>query len=119
MRTTGSTIKIYFFWTLASAVMLILLPYTVDALAGDCAGILLFFLLFCMVNPLYALTVGVFAGQHVARLWALPAVPAVVFFLSALMLRASDMASFAMYALVYLMLGVVAMFVAAFVVSRY
>ena len=35
------------------------------------------------------------------------------------MLRALDMASFAMYALVYLVLGVVAMLVAAFVVSRY
>lgn len=103
--------RAYTLCALSSVMVLVLLPCAAARFAGECAGLPLFFLLLFVVNPVYAVIVGVFAGQDAARLWALPAVPALVFLAGAMAFFASGETAFVLYALAYLALGVAAMLI--------
>lgn len=93
--------RAYTLCALSSVMVLVLLPCAAARFAGECAGLPLFFLLLFAVNPVYAVIVGMFAGQDVAF----------VFLAGAMAFFASGETAFVLYALAYLALGVAAMLI--------
>lgn len=68
-------------WMAALAVVMLAFPWlAVTFVKGD-AGMAVCFLLFFAVNPLYSVLIGAFAGKDIRRLWSLPVISAVLFFI--------------------------------------
>lgn len=102
-------------WIIASAVIMLGLPWlAVTFVKGDC-GMAVCFILFFALNPIYAICSGAYAGKDVKKFWALPVLTA-VFFLAGTWLH-FDMGepAFLLYALIYLLLGAAAMLLSAFI----
>ena len=96
-------------WLAVSAVVMLALPWLAVTLVKGDAGMAVCFLLFFALNPLYSVIFGVFAGKDMKHLWSLPIVSAAligtwIFF------DMGEMA-FILYAVVYLVLGIVAMLI--------
>lgn len=102
-------------WNLASGLVMVLLPWlTVHLVRGD-AGMAVCFLLFFAVNPVYALAAGWAAGKQVRLLWIHPVAAAALFLAGAWLVFDMGERAFLMYAGVYLLLGLAAMLVSAWV----
>ena len=72
------------------------------------------FILFYLGNPIYALLAGVYAGKDRKDLWIVPIITAVLFLAGAWSIFDKNETVFVLYALIYLLLGIVAMFVSGF-----
>ncbi len=106
------------FWTALSAFIMFALPWlAVTFIKGD-GGMAACFLLFFAVNPVFSVILGASAGKETKRLWFLPAVPAVFFLAGAWMLFDRGETAFILYASVYLVLGLAAMAVSAFLKKK-
>ena len=103
-------------WTLSAALLMIGGPFLVlTAFSGmDAMGAC--FILFFAVNPLFSAVCGVFSGMRIRRLWPLPAITAVLFLAGAWLFFEPGETAFLIYALGYLLIGAVAMFIAALAV---
>lgn len=91
-------------WIIASAVIMLVFPWlAVTFVKGD-GGMAVCFILFFVLNPIYAIFAGVQASRDVKRFWALPWLH-------------FDMGepAFLLYALIYLLLGAAAMLLSAFI----
>jgi len=98
---------------LATAVLMLLIPWlTVILIRGD-AGMAVCFILFFAVNPLYAACCGFFAGRDLKKRWYFPILPAVLFVLGTWIVFEMGEPAFLMYAGVYAMLGFAAMLLAS------
>lgn len=62
----------------AAAVVGLLLPAAASA-AGECGGLLVCFAMFLLIDPLFFLSAGIFAGFDLRQRWYMP-LPAVVLF---------------------------------------
>ncbi len=98
-------------WMAASAVVMLALPWiAVTFVKGD-AGMAACFVLFFALNPLYSVILGVFAGKDVKHLWSLPIVSAALFLIGTWIFFDMGEMAFILYAVVYLVLGIVAMLI--------
>ena len=68
-------------WMAASAVVMLAFPWLAATFVKGDAGMAVCFLLFFAVNPLYSVLIGAFAGKDIRRLWSLPVISAVLFFI--------------------------------------
>lgn len=102
-------------WLMLSAFVLLALPWLVVTFVKGSGGMAVCFLLFFAVDPVYAICAGSRAGRDVKRLWPLPVITAGFFLLGAWLLFDMGEAAFLQYALVYLLLGLAAMWVSAFI----
>ncbi len=80
-------------------------------------------MLVCMVllfalNPLCALYSGAIAGSRVKVLWLLPLLTDGLFLLGAGWLLSMDAMGLWLYGVAYLMIGLIAMFISAFIHNR-
>ena len=107
------------FWLIASAFIMLGLPWLAVTFAPGDAGMAICFLLFFGVNPIYALAAGALAGRDVRRLWSLSIIPSALFLLGAWLLFSPKEALFLLYAGVYLVLAVVAMALSGWILRRF
>lgn len=99
------------FWLSASAIVMVAVPWlTVTWVKGD-AGMAVCFLLFFAFDPIYAICAGAYAGRNVRRCWFLPIVTAAFFLAGAWLCFDPGETAFALYALGYLLLGLLAMLI--------
>ena len=76
------------------------------------------FILFFAVNPLFSMVCGVFAGKDIKRLWPLPIITAGLFLIGTWLFFEMGETAFLLYCGCYLMIGIVAMLISAFVNKR-
>ncbi len=74
--------------------------------------------LFFAVNPLYSVIIGAFAGKDIRHLWSLPVISAVLFLIGAWIFFDMGETAFILYAVVYLVLGIVVMLISMFIRVR-
>lgn len=105
-------------WLVASAAVMLAFPWlTVTFVKGD-AGMAVCFLLFFAVNPLYFVLIGAFAGKDVKHLWSFPIVPAVLFLIGTWIFFDMGEMAFILYAVVYLVFGIVTMLISMFIKKK-
>ena len=96
------------FWILVSALVMLILPWlAVSFVKGDAVC----FILFYLGNPIYSILAGVYAGKDRKELWIVPGITAVLFLAGAWSIFDKNETVFVLYALIYLLLGIAAMFV--------
>ena len=110
--------KKYIMWLILSIVVTILLPWAAVTFVKGDAGMAACFLLFFAVNPLYSIVIGIFAGRNLKEMWSLPVISAVLFLLGAWIFFNMGESAFLMYAGIYLVIGIVAMFVSILISKR-
>lgn len=102
-------------WAVVSAVIMLVLPWlAVTFVKGD-AGMAVCFLLFYAVNPIYSLITGAFAGKHIKRLCSLPFILSVLYLLGVWIFFDMGEIAFIIYAVIYLILGILAMLISMFI----
>lgn len=106
------------FWFIASAIVLLGLPWlTVTFVKGDSA-MAVCFLLFYAVNPVYAVFAGVHAGRQIKSLWWLPMLISAFFLIGTWLMFSMGENVFILYALIYLILGITAMMLSLLIGNR-
>lgn len=106
------------FSIILSGVMMILLPFMTVDTSGTELGIASIYTNLYVVNPVYTLGIGIFAGTDREKLWSLPLITAVFFILGfGLIISFADILVY-MYALCYLLTSTLAMFFIDFLLKR-
>lgn len=106
-------------WIIASAVIMLAFPWlAVTFIKGD-GGMAVCFILFFVLNPIYVICAGVYAGKDKKRLWALPILTALFFLAGTWLFFDMGEKAFVLYALVYLFLGVIAMLISMFIKKKH
>ena len=101
-----------------STVVMLMFPWlAVTFVKGD-AGMVVCFLLFFAVNPLYSVIIGVFTGKNIRHLWSLPVISAMLFLIGTWIFFDMGETAFILYAVVYLVLAIVAMLISMFIRKR-
>lgn len=111
----GMTMKKIFPWLIASAAILLALPWLAVTFVKSDAGMAVSLFLFFVLNPIYAICTGAYAGKDIKRFWALPVITALFFLAGAWWFFELGESDFILYALVYLILGMAAMLLSQFV----
>lgn len=111
----GMTMKKIFPWLIASTAILLALPWLAVTFVKSDAGMAVSLFLFFVLNPIYAICAGAYAGRDVKRFWALPVITALFFLAGAWWFFELGESDFILYALVYLILGMAAMLLSQFV----
>ena len=105
-------------WIAASVGMMLVLPWmAVTFVKGD-GGMAICFVLFFVLNPIYAICVGAAAGRDGRKLWALPVITALLFLIGTWLFFDWGEKAFFLYALIYLFLGIAAMLISMFIKRR-
>ncbi len=106
-------------WIIASTVIMLAFPWlAVTFIKGD-GGMAVCFILFFVLNPIYVICAGVYAGKDKKRLWALPILTALFFLAGTWLFFDMGEKAFILYALVYLFLGITAMLVSMFIKKKH
>ena len=106
-------------WIIASAVIMLALPWlAVTFIKGD-DGMAVCFILFFAWNPVYAIFAGVYAGKDIKRLWILPIITALFFLAGTWLFLDMGEKAFILYTLVYLFLGGAAMLISMFIKKKH
>ncbi len=100
-------------WLAASAAVMLAPPWLMVTCVNGVSGMMVCFILFFAVNPIYAILAGAYAGRQIRSMWALPVVTAALFLLGAWLCVDIGEKTFLFYALGYLALGSIAMLVSA------
>ena len=104
-------------WLIASAAIMLALPWlAVTFIKGD-GGMAACFALFFAVNPAYAITAGACAGRDVRGLWASPIAAALLFLAGVWLIFDGGDPAFLLYGAAYLLIGCAAM-LASFLICR-
>ena len=111
----GDRKKNMIFSLAVSAIVMLALPWFAVTFVKSDAGMAACLLLFFVVNPLYSVIIGIFAGKDVLHLWSFPVVSTALFLVGAWIFFDIEEMAFLLYATVYLALGVVAMLISMFV----
>ena len=110
--------KDFVLWLVVSIVIMLLFPFlAVTFVKGD-AGMAVCFILFYAVNPIYCVVIGTFAGKDIKRLWSLPIISSILFLAGTWLLFDMGEIAFIMYAVVYLVLGLLAMLVSMLISKK-
>lgn len=109
------TMKKMIAWLIASASILLALPWLAVTFVKSDAGMAVSLFLFFVLNPIYAICAGAYAGRDVKRFWALPVITALFFLAGAWLFFDMGEMAFILYALIYLLLGIAAMLLSRFI----
>ncbi len=110
--------KDFIFWLVISAVIMLLFPFLAVTFIKADAGMAVCFILFYAVNPIYSVVIGIFAGKDIKRLWSLPVISSILFLSGTWILFDMGEIAFIMYAVVYLLLGMLAMLVSMLISKK-
>ena len=97
---------------IAILILMIGCPWLAVTFAGT-AGMAVCFLLFYAINPLFSIACGVFAGKNIKKLWGFPIFNAGMFLVGTWLFFEMGELAFWLYCGVYLIIGVCAMLVTA------
>lgn len=100
-------------WLAGSAAVMLLLPWAVVSFVNSNAGMAVTLLLFFVIDPIYAVVAGIFAGRDIKGLWSVPVIAALLFILGAWIFFDMGEGAFAIYTGGYLVIGIVSMFVSS------
>ena len=106
-----------FVWTILAILLMIGCPWLAVEFAGS-AGMAVCFILFFWVNLVFSGVCGVFAGKNIKQLWALPIITAGLFLAGAWIFFEMAETAFLLYCGCYLIIGIIAMLISAFVNKR-
>lgn len=109
--------KKLFTWTMLAIILMIICPWLTVEFAGS-AGMAICFVLFFAVNPLFSAVGGIFAGSNIKQLWALPIITSGLFLAGTWMFFEMGETAFLMYCGCYLIIGIIAMLISAFMNKR-
>jgi len=104
-------------WTMLATLLMIGCPLLAVEFAGS-AGMAVSLILFFAVDPLFSAVCGVFAGKDIKQLWALPIITAGLFLAGVWMFFEIGETAFLLYCGCYLIIGIIAMLISAFVNKR-
>lgn len=113
------TMKKMIAWLIASAAILLALPWLAVTFIKSDAGMAVSLFLFFVLNPIYAICAGAYAGRDVKRFWALPVITALFFLAGAWLFFDMGEMAFILYALIYLLLGMAAMLLSRFIRKKH
>lgn len=113
------TMKKMIAWLIASAAILLGLPWLAVTFIKSDAGMAVSLFLFFVLNPIYAICAGAYAGRDVKRFWALPVITALFFLAGAWLFFDMGEMAFILYALIYLLLGMAAMLLSRFIRKKH
>lgn len=105
-------------WLTASAIIMLLLPWAAVTFVKGDAGMAVVFLLFFVVDPVYAMASGYFAGKSIRKMWYVPAMTAIMFLAGVWIFFDMGESAFVIYAGVYLVIGMVSMLISLFISKR-
>lgn len=106
------------FWLIVSVVIMLAFPWLAVTLVKGDDGMAVCFILFFAVNPIYSVCVGAYAAKNMKKFWALPIITALFFLIGAWLLFDIAETTFILYALAYLLLGMIAMLISMFVKQK-
>lgn len=104
-------------WIILAILLMIGCPWLAVKYAGD-SGMAVCFILFYAINPLFSAVCGAFAGKNIKQLWGLPIITAGLFLAGVWMFFEVGESAFLLYCGCYLMIGIVAMLIRAFLNKR-
>ena len=104
-------------WTMLAMLLMIGCPWFAVEFAGS-AGMAICFILFFAVNPLFSVVCGAFAGKNIKQLWVLPIITAGLFLAGSWLFFEMGEIAFLVYCGCYLIIGIIAMLISAFVYKR-
>lgn len=110
--------KDFILWLVVSAVIMLLFPFLAVTFVKADAGMAVCFILFYAVNPIYSVVIGIFAGKDIKRLWSLPIISSILFLADTWILFDMGEIAFIMYAVVYLIMGMLAMLGSMFISKK-
>ena len=96
-------------WLIGSFAVMLLLPWASVTFAKSEAGMVVTLLLFFVIDPVYSITLGIFAGINIKEMWSLPIIDAILFLLGTWLFFAPGEGAFVIYSGVYLVIGIVSM----------
>lgn len=102
-------------WLTGSAAIMLLLPWAAVTFVKSNAGMAVTLLLFFVVNPIYVVAAGAFAGRNIKSLWGVPFIAAILFLLGAWIFFDMGEGAFVIYAGVYLVIGIASMVVSSLI----
>lgn len=106
------------YWLTISAFIMFVLPWIDVALVPNDAGMIATIVLLFVVNPLYSITVGMFAGKNIKTSWWFPVITAIFFLAGAWIFFEMFEPAFLLYCGCYLIIGIVSMFIGAYAKNR-
>lgn len=106
-------------WIIASVAIMLALPWLAVTFIKNDDGMAVCFILFFALNPIYAIFAGVYAGKDIKRLWGLPIIVALFFWVGTWLFFGMGEMAFILYALVYLFLGIVATLISMFIKRKH
>ncbi len=109
--------SLLFRWAIELLVM-IGLPWLAVTFAPADAGMAICFLLFFLVNPIFAIADGYYVGKEPQKAWSEPLGNALLFLLGAWLFFDRGEPAFYLYALVYLGLGYFAMGISTLIARK-
>ncbi len=95
----------------AAVIVLMLLPFIAVKIINGDEGFACILILFYCINPLFILIISIYSGLHIRQLWFVPIICSVIFSVTAFYTAAVIL----LYSAVYLALGIIFMFVSAFI----
>jgi len=107
--------KKFIVWLAISATVMLILPLLAVTLIKGDAGMAACFILFFAVDPIYSIIIGFFAGKDGKHLLSLPVISAILFLAGTWLFFDMGEPAFILYAVVYLVLGIVAMMISMFI----
>ncbi|MDE6662249.1 MAG: hypothetical protein K2K46_02800 [Lachnospiraceae bacterium] len=110
--------KDFILWLVISAVIMLMFPFLAVTFIKADAGMAVCFIFFYAVNPIYSVVIGIFAGKDIKRLWSLPVISSILFLAGTWLLFDMGEIAFIMYAVVYLILGMLAMLVSMLISKK-
>lgn len=105
-------------WLGITLAVMFILPFAVAKLASECAGMALCMILFLVINPLYSIILGIVSSRNLKKMWNLPIFSAVAFLAGTWLFFDIHELWFIAYALIYLFLGIVTMFITHFLTKN-
>ena len=100
-----------FIWLAVTIVVMFALPFAIARLSSECSGMALCMILFFIINPIYSVILGYCCGKNVRIMWNLPLVSAIAFLAGTWIFFDIHELWFLVYAVVYLIIGYIAMFI--------
>ena len=104
-------------WMILAVLLMIGCPWLAVEFAGS-AGMAVCFILFFAINPIFSVMCGVSAGKNIKQLWGLPIIVAGLFLAGVWMFFEMGERVFLLYGSCYLVIGVIAMLISAFMNKR-
>lgn len=109
--------KKFIVWTILAILLMIGCPWLAVEFAGS-AGMAVCFILFFAINPVFSAVCGIFAGKNIKQLWALPIITAGLFLVGTWLFFDMGETAFLLYAGCYLIIGIIAMLISAYLSKR-